>query len=87
MSGSNEYISDSSDYVSSVINENTPFPSLTKSEKSKIDNILHKGKVSTYEHMEGPVEPSTDVKPVDESLTECKARDSSSLKNSCCCLC
>ena len=73
MSGSNEYISDSSDYVSSVINENTPFPSLTKSEKLKIDNILHKSKVSTYEYIE-PDGYVVEPKPVEG-------------KNSCCCLC
>ena len=76
MSGSNEYISDSSDYVSSVVTDNTPFPSLTKSEKSKLNDILHKGKVSTYEYIEPDgyvVEPK-----VDETLSG---------KNSCCCLC
>ena len=76
MSESNEYISDSSDYVSSVINENTPFPSLTKSEKSKIDNILHKGKVSTYEY----IEP-------DGYVVEPKTNNNTEVKNSCCCLC
>ena len=78
MSGSNEYISDSSDYVSSVLHDDTPFPSLTKSEKSKLNDILHKGKVSTYEHFEGPDEPIADSKSLDETLTD---------KNSCCCLC
>ena len=76
MSGSNEYISDSSDYVSSVLHDETPFPSLTKSEKSKLNDILHKGKVSTFEHNEY-VEVKNDGSP-DESLTD---------KNSCCCLC
>ena len=86
MSGSDEYVTTSSDYVSSVINENTPlfesriedspFLSLTKSEKSKLNDILHKGKVSTYEYIEPDgyvVEPK-----VDETLSG---------KNSCCCLC
>ena len=86
MSESYEYISDSSDYVSSVLHDETPlfesriedspFPSLTKSEKSKLNDILHKGKVSTFEHNEY-VEVKNDGSP-DESLTD---------KNSCCCLC
>ena len=76
MSGSNEYISDSSDYVSSVVTDNTPFPSLTKSEKSKLNDILHKGKVSTYEH----IEP-------DGYVVEPKTNNNTEVKNSCCCLC
>ena len=76
MSESETYVTTSSDYVSSVVTDNTPFPSLTKSQKSKIDNILHKGKVSTYEY----IEP-------DGYVVESKTDNNTEVKNSCCCLC
>ena len=71
---SSSYISDSSDYVSSVMTD-TPFPSLTKSQKLKILQSIRQEQVSTFTEQ---IEPNIDVKPINETLTD---------KNSCCCLC
>ena len=70
------YASDSSDYVSSVIDD-TPFPSLTKSQKFKINQLIGRKsttKVSTFT-------PIEDNEPAKEHEVELK------IKNSCCCLC
>ena len=69
------YASDSSDYVSSVVTD-TPFPSITKSQKLKINELIHGGrkatpKVSTFT----PIEEN---EPTNENAD---------VKNSCCCLC
>ena len=70
------YASDSSDYVSSVVND-TPFPSLTKSQKVKLNQLIGRKptpKVSTFT-------PIDENEPVEEHEDELKT------KNSCCCLC
>ena len=73
---SSSYISDSSDYVSSVMTDNTPFPSLTKSQKLKILQSIRPEKVSTFtEQIDVPEE----VTPPQTENVE--------IKNSCCCLC
>ena len=72
---SSSYISDSSDYVSSVMTD-TPFPSLTKSQKLKILQSIRPEKVSTFtEQIDVPEE----VTPPQTENVE--------VKNSCCCLC
>ena len=73
------YASDSSDYVSSVVND-TPFPFLTKSQKVKLNELIHDGrkstpKVSTF------TQDVENIEPVKEQEVEHK------IKNSCCCLC
>lgn len=73
------YASDSSDYVSSVVTENTPFPSLTKSQKFKINQLIGRKatpKVSTFT----PIEENEPMK------EESQAKNTEG-KNSCCCLC
>ena len=74
------YASDSSDYVSSVVNDDTPFPSLTKSQKFKINELIHgrksTPKVSTFTPIEN-IDDESEAKP--ETKTE-------EVKNSCCCL-
>lgn len=72
------YISDSSDYVSSVISDDTPFPSLTKSKKAK---ILESIRASTFDE---PI-----VENINESSTENinEVNDEPvDIKNSCCSL-
>ena len=72
------YISDSSDYVSSVVNDDTPFPSLTKSKKAK---ILESIRASTFDE---PI-----VENINESSTENinEVNDEPvDIKNSCCSL-
>ena len=72
---SSSYISDSSDYVSSVMTD-TPFPSLTKSQKLKILQSFRQEQVSTFpEQIDVPEE----VTPPQTENVE--------VKNSCCCLC
>lgn len=72
---SSSYISDSSDYVSSVMTD-TPFPSLTKSQKLKILQSIRQEQVSTFtEQIDVPEE----VTPPQTENVE--------VKNSCCCLC
>ena len=85
---SNEYSSDSSEYNSSVVTTNTPFPSMTKSQKVKLNEILHRdpiGYVSTFTHESDGwevipefIHEQHEVKP--------EAKDEE-IKNSCCCLC
>ena len=74
------YASDSSDYVSSVVDD-TPFPSLTKSQKLKLKELIHgrksTPKVSTFTPIEN-IDDESEAKP--ETKTE-------EVKNSCCCLC
>ena len=72
---SESYISDSSDYVSSVMTD-TPFPSLTKSQKLKILQSFRPEKVSTFEV---PIDEFKAVTPPQTENVE--------VKNSCCCLC
>ena len=73
---SESYISDSSDYVSSVVSDDTPFPSLTKSQKLKILQSIRQEQVSTFtEQIDVPEE----VTPPQTENVE--------VKNSCCCLC
>ena len=82
---SSSYISDSSDYVSSVVSDEaqgaadgvlTPFPSLTKSQKLKILQSIRQEQVSTFtEQIDVPEEVTT---PQTENVA---------VKNSCCCLC
>ena len=73
------YTSDSSDYVSSIVTDKTPFPSLTKSQRLKLNEILHKDFNSNDE-----VQVSTfEIKPVNEPADE----ENKENKNSCCCLC
>ena len=82
---SSSYISDSSDYVSSVVSDEaqgaadgvlTPFPSLTKSQKLKILQSIRQEQVSTFtEQIDVPEE----VTPPQTENVE--------VKNSCCCLC
>ena len=91
MSESYEYVTDSSEYVSSVVTDNTPFPSLTKSQKLKILQSFNSGECEVMSHESDEsfrpksistfteqIEPNIDVKPINETLTD---------KNSCCCLC
>ena len=72
---SSSYISDSSDYVSSVMTD-TPFPSLTKSQKLKILQSFRPEKVSSFEV---PIDVPEEVTPPQTENVE--------VKNSCCCLC
>ena len=76
------YISDSSDYVSSVVNDDTPFPSLTKSKKAK---ILESIRASTFDEniVENINENINDNIP--ESITE-NIPEPVNIKNSCCSL-
>ena len=95
---SNEYSGDSSDYSSSVVTTNTPFPSsfyetraepLTKSQKVKLNEILHRepiGYVSTFTHESDGWEVIPDVKPDVKPEVKEEAKDEE-IKNSCCCLC
>lgn len=76
------YISDSSEYVSSVISDDTPFPSLTKSKKAK---ILESIRASTFdvnivENINEPI-----VEPVNEHNDE-PVNEPVDIKNSCCSL-
>ena len=85
MSESYEYVTDSSEYVSSVMTDEaqgaadgvlTPFPSLTKSQKLKILQSIRQEQVSTFtEQIDVPEE----VTPPQTENVE--------VKNSCCCLC
>ena len=76
------YFTDSSDYVSSVVTD-TPFPSLSKSQKIKLNELIHGGrkstpKVSTFTQNIGEV---SDMSFKEESQTK-----NAEGKNSCCCL-
>ena len=74
------YASDSSDYVSSVVDD-TPFPSLTKSQKFKINQLIGRKstpKVSTFTQDMGEVS--------DMSFKEETQTKTEEVKNSCCCL-
>ena len=76
------YFTDSSDYVSSVVTD-TPFPSLSKSQKIKLNELIHGGrkstpKVSTFTQNIGEVS--------DMSFKE-DTKENEDVKNSCCCLC
>ena len=81
-----EYFTDSSEYVSSVISDNTPFPSLTKSKKAK---ILESIRASTFdEPIDEPMNEVNDevndeliTEPVNEPVNE-----PVDIKNSCCSL-
>ena len=91
---SNEYSGDSSDYSSSVVTTNTPFPSMTKSQRVKLNEILHRepiGYVSTFTHESDGWEVIPALRVADkvcevrpEVKPEVKDED---IKNSCCCLC
>ena len=96
---SSSYISDSSDYVSSVMTDNTPFPSLTKSQKLKLNEILHLGaRVSSFEvpkdAPEGATASGYELSPLDavnaidapKKVTPPQT-ENVEVKNSCCCLC
>ena len=95
---SNEYSSDSSEYNSSVVTTNTPFPSMTKSQRVKLNEILHRdpiGYVSTFTHESDGWEviPALrvadkvcDVKPDIKFDVKPEVKDEE-IKNSCCCLC
>ena len=83
------YASDSTDYVSSEVAD-TPFPSLSKSQKIKLNELIHGGKnptpkVSTFtqsiDEMSDMNFNEEDRKDVEEHEVELK------IKNSCCCLC
>ena len=76
MSESYEYVTDSSEYVSSVVTDDTPFPSLTKSQKLKILQSFRQEKVSSFEV---PIDVPEEVTPPETKTEE--------VKNSCCCLC
>ena len=80
------YISDSSDYVSSVVNDDTPFPSLTKSKKAK---ILESIRASTFDEniVENINEVNDEVndEPIVEPITE-NIPEPVDIKNSCCSL-
>lgn len=81
MNSSGEYLTDSSDYVSSVVSDNTPFPSLTKSQKVKILQTFKPECVSVYEAT--PLEPEA----LNEEFTyeeHSETSDSAPVKNSCC---
>ena len=86
------YASDS-DYFSSVVTDNTPFPSMTKSQKVKLNELIQGSlnpspmgfgerkstpKVSTFAQNIGEVS--------DMSFKEDDAKNTD-VKNSCCCLC
>ncbi len=99
MSSSTSYISDSSDYISSIITDNTPFPSLTKSQKLKLDQILHRGEFKS-KTASGSVAVSTfteDIKAIGrgsmsheqpiEKPEVINTDENIDGKNSCCCLC
>ena len=73
---SSSYISDSSDYVSSVVSDDTPFPSLTKSQKLKILQSIRQEQVSTFTQQ---IDVPEEVTPPQTENVE--------VKNSCCCLC
>ena len=73
---SSSYISDSSDYVSSVVSDDTPFPSLTKSQKLKILQSIRQEQVSTFTKQ---IDVPEEVTPPQTENVE--------VKNSCCCLC
>ena len=73
---SSSYISDSSDYVSSVVSDDTPFPSLTKSQKLKILQSIRQEQVSTFTEQ---IDVPDEVTPPQTENVE--------VKNSCCCLC
>ena len=89
---SNEYSGDSSEYNSSVVTTNTPFPSMTKSQKVKLNEILHRdpiGYVSTFTHESDGWEVIPDQPDVKQDVKldvkpEAKEEE---IKNSCCCLC
>ena len=68
------YISDSSEYVSSVVNDDTPFPSLTKSKKAK---ILESIRASTFDE--------NIVENINENIPE-NIPEPVDIKNSCCSL-
>ena len=94
---SNEYSGDSSEYNSSVVTTNTPFPSsfyetraepLTKSQRVKLNEILHRdpiGYVSTFTHESDGWEVIPEfIHEQHEVKPEAKDEE---IKNSCCCLC
>ena len=86
---SNEYSCDTSEYNSSVVTSNTPFPSMTKSQKVKLNEILHRdpiGYVSTFTHESDGWEVIPDVKPDIKPEAKPEVKDEE-IKNSCCCLC
>ena len=82
---------DSSEYNSSVVTSNTPFPSMTKSQKVKLNEILHRdpiGYVSTFTHESEGWEVIPEFiheQPTEEEVKEHEVEPK--IKNSCCCLC
>ena len=76
------YVSDSSDYVSSVVTSNTPFPSLTKSQRMKIYEIINKEPKAYVSTFTQDIEEVSDISFKEES----QAKNPEG-KNSCCCLC
>ncbi len=90
MSSSTSYISDSSDYISSIITDTTPFPSMTKSQKLKLDQILHRGEFKS-KPASGSVAVSTFTEDITEQPIEkpevINTDESNEGKKSCCCLC
>ena len=98
---SSSYISDSSDYVSSVMTDEaqgaadgvlTPFPSLTKSQKLKILQSFNSGECEVMSHKSDksfrPKTISTFTEQIDvpEEVTPPQT-ENVEVKNSCCCLC
>ena len=63
-------------YVSSVVSDDTPFPSLTKSQKLKILQSIRQEQVSTFTQQ---IDVPEEVTPPQTENVE--------VKNSCCCLC
>ena len=87
------YISDSSDYVSSVVTDNTPFPSLSKSQKIKLNELIHGGKkptpkVSTFtQKASAGADLSATIGEVSDMSFKEDTNENDDVKNSCCCLC
>lgn len=85
-----EYITDSSEYVSSVISDDTPFPSLTKSKKAK---ILESIRASTFdenivENINEVNDDSPEARPSPEGSEPIPepVNEPVNIKNSCCSL-
>ena len=97
---SSSYISDSSDYVSSVMTDEaqgaadgvlTPFPSLTKSQKLKILQSFNSGECEVMSHKSDesfrPKTISTFTEQIEPNIDVKAINETLTDKNSCCCLC
>lgn len=100
MSESYEYVTDSSDYVSSVMTDEaqgaadgvlTPFPSLTKSQKLKILQSFNSGECEVMSHKSDesfrPKTISTFTEQIEPNIDVKPINETLTDKNSCCCLC